>query len=354
MPLPAYRAKQSTTTTGTGTLILAAASATGRSLAAAFGAARQVQYVISWATGFEIGWGAYDGASPGSLTRATVLASSNAGALVSLPAGVKDVFVAWLPRQAENTFFTATATLAAADLGGLVVFGGGTAATLNLPAFAGVPLGASFLLLHQGVGTLTIDPAGAETINGATTLQVFAGETAEIFRTASGWTCAELGNAWRQIGASVSASAQGALVFGLPANFSRFRLEIEDCSPTAAAFAFLRYSFDGGTNYAAGASDYTTVGTVDRLAGTAPFYAAQTVLQVSDALVIGGDMFGSVEFRAQGGKRATFQTTGVNANGLTSYVGGGICAVAGTATHVLFGFGSTTIQTHRSRLLAIA
>ena len=355
MPLPAYRAKQSTSTTGTGTLILAAASATGRSFAAAFGAARRVQYAISWATGFEIGWGDYDGGTPGNLTRAIVLASSNAGALVSLPAGVKDVFIALLPRQAEPAYFSATATMAPADMGGLYVFNGSGGATLNLPAYATVPLGASFLLLHQGAGVVLVDPAGAELVNGSTTLAVFPGETAELFRTASGWTCAELGNAWRQVAASVSGSAQGAVVFALPASIQRFRLEIEDCSPAVAAQAYMRFSFDGGATYAQGATDYTVAGSIDRAAGATALYASQSILPLSDNLVAGGDMLGFVEFRATGGKRAVIQTTGAGSTGLTGLKAGGICtASAGTATHALFSFVGTNVQTHRARLLGIA
>ena len=85
MPIPAYRAKQSTDTAGTGTLVLNAAATNARSFAAAYGASsRRVMYCISWATGFEIGYGDFDGGTLGSLTRATVLASSNAGALVTL------------------------------------------------------------------------------------------------------------------------------------------------------------------------------------------------------------------------------------------------------------------------------
>ncbi len=283
-----------------------------------------------------------------------MLASSNAGALVSLPAGVKDVFVALLPRQAEVVAISGTATLAAADMGGLVLFGGGAGGTLNLPAFAGVPLGASALILHQGLGTLVLDPSGAETINALTTLNLYPGETAEIFRTATGWSCADLGNAWRQVAASVSVSAQGAVVFALPTSLQRFRLEIEDCGPTAAAQAFVRFSFDGGTTYASGASDYTVVGTVERTGGAGAFSAAQSIISISDTLVAGGDLFGWLEFRAQAGKRAVFDTTGINSTGLCHYSGGAYCgANVAAATHIIFGFSATNIQTHRVRLLGI-
>ena len=84
MPVSPLRAKQSTNTTGTGTIVLNAADANARNFQTAFGAgSRRIMYAISWATGFEIGFGDYDGGFPGNLTRVTVLKSSNSDALVT-------------------------------------------------------------------------------------------------------------------------------------------------------------------------------------------------------------------------------------------------------------------------------
>jgi hypothetical protein len=150
-------------------------------------------YAISWSTGFEIGLGDFDGGTPGNLTRATVLASSNAGALVTLPAGTKDVFAVFDPAAREVVSISATATLALADLGNAVVFTGSSAATLNLPAVATAPLGAGWLVMNGGTAALTIDPSGAETVNGAATLVLQAGQAAMVLRVASAWQAAALG-----------------------------------------------------------------------------------------------------------------------------------------------------------------
>jgi hypothetical protein len=191
MPIPAYRAKQSTDTSGTGTVVLNAAATNARSFNAAFGAsARRVMYAISWATGFELGLGDFDGGTPGSLTRATVLASSNAGALVTLPAGTKDVFAVFDPAAREVISISATATLALADLGNAVVFTGSSAASLNLPAVATAPLGAGWLVMNTGTAALTIDPNGAEQVNGAATLVLQPGQSAQVLREASAWRAA--------------------------------------------------------------------------------------------------------------------------------------------------------------------
>jgi hypothetical protein len=191
MPLPAYRAKQSTDTAGTGTIVLNAAASNARSFAAAFGASsRRVMYAISWSTGYEIGLGDFNGGTPGSLTRATVLASSNAGALVALPAGTKDVFAVFAPAAREVVSFSATATLALADLGNAAIFTGASAATLNLPAIATAPIGAGWLILNNGTAALTIDPNGAELVNGAATLVLQPGQSAQVLREASAWRAA--------------------------------------------------------------------------------------------------------------------------------------------------------------------
>ena len=194
MPIPAYRAKQSTNTTGTGTIVLNAAETNARNFSAAYGASsRRILYMIAWQTGYEFGLGDFDGGSPGSLTRATVLASSNAGALVTLPAGTKDVFAVFDPAAREVISISGTATLALADLGNAVVFTGASAATLNLPAVATAPLGAGWLVMNSGTAALTIDPNGAETINGAATLVLQAGQAAMILRVSGAWQAALLG-----------------------------------------------------------------------------------------------------------------------------------------------------------------
>lgn len=191
MPILPYRAKQSTNTTGTGTIVLNAADTNARNFSAAYGASsRRILYAISWSTGFEIGLGDFDGGTPGNLTRATVLASSNAGALVTLPAGTKDVFAVFDPAAREVVSISATATLALADLGNAVVFTGSSAATLNLPAVATAPLGAGWLVMNGGTAALTIDPSGAETVNGAATLVLQAGQSAQVLREASAWRAA--------------------------------------------------------------------------------------------------------------------------------------------------------------------
>ena len=188
MPILGYRTQQSTDTTGTGTLALNAATSAMRGFQGSFGSsARRVLYCISWATGFEIGHGQFDGGSPGALTRATVLASSNAGNPVALPAGTKDVFAVLEPSAREVLPLAAGATLSLADLGNLVVFTGAAPATLALPSVTVVPPGMGVLVRNSGTASLVVDPAGTETVNGGATVTLNPGFAAEIFNTGTGW-----------------------------------------------------------------------------------------------------------------------------------------------------------------------
>ena len=91
----ADRVKDTTTTVGTGAIVLGNIAPTGyRTFATAFAsAARQVTYCIELSAEWEVGQGEFNGTT--GLTRDTVLASSNAGALVNFSAGTKNVFLTY-------------------------------------------------------------------------------------------------------------------------------------------------------------------------------------------------------------------------------------------------------------------
>jgi hypothetical protein len=191
MPVSPLRAKQSTNTTGTGTIVLNAADANARNFQTAFGAgSRRIMYAISWATGFEIGFGDYDGGFPGSLTRATVLKSSNSDALVALPGGTKDVFPVVDPAAREVLALYHNLTLSLADLNNTAVLTGVFASTVFLPALASVPQGSGWTMINSASAALTIDPNGAELVNGASTLVLSPGQSAILFRVGSEWQAA--------------------------------------------------------------------------------------------------------------------------------------------------------------------
>lgn len=89
------RVKETTTTTGTGTVTLDGAS-TGYQSFSAIGNANTTYYCIAGqgTSEWEVGIGTYT-SSGTTLSRDTILASSNSGSAVNFSAGTKDVFVVY-------------------------------------------------------------------------------------------------------------------------------------------------------------------------------------------------------------------------------------------------------------------
>jgi hypothetical protein len=118
------RVKVSTTTTGTGTVTLGAA-AVGFQSFAIVGDGNQTYYTIAMQSGaptgeFEVGIGTVtDMAGTFTLSRDTILESSNAGSTVNFPAGTKDVFVTYPAERAVylDAAGTAVTALDVATLG---------------------------------------------------------------------------------------------------------------------------------------------------------------------------------------------------------------------------------------------
>ena len=88
------RVKETTTTTGTGTVNLAGAAVGLETFVAGIGNGNTTYYCIAEQGGaaFEIGIGTVTDATPDTLSRTTVLSSSNSDSLVDFAAGTKDVF----------------------------------------------------------------------------------------------------------------------------------------------------------------------------------------------------------------------------------------------------------------------
>jgi len=185
------RTVQTTTTTGSGTLTLIAAATNNRSFANALGSGSvTTHYCISSGANYEFGIGTYDGGSPGTLTRTTVIASSNANALVSLPAGTHDVLIPFVPGARGIRTGTGGDTLGVSAWGEAYVWTGSSAQTLStgFPA-ASVPATGSLLIINAGTDILTFDPNSTETVGGTLTQTLYPGQWLEVFRRGSNYDC---------------------------------------------------------------------------------------------------------------------------------------------------------------------
>lgn len=83
------RVQETSTTTGTGTLTLAGAVSGYQTFSSAIGNTNTTYYAIVGGTEWEVGIGTV---GAGTLTRDTILESSNGGTAVNLSAGTKNVF----------------------------------------------------------------------------------------------------------------------------------------------------------------------------------------------------------------------------------------------------------------------
>ena len=106
----ADRVQETTTTTGTGTVTLGGASSGYQSFAV-IGNGNTTYYAIvdSTSGAWEVGIGTYT-SSGTTLSRDTVLASSNSGSLVSFGSGSKNVFVTYPSERAVDTTGAQTLT----------------------------------------------------------------------------------------------------------------------------------------------------------------------------------------------------------------------------------------------------
>lgn len=124
------RVKETTTTTGTGTYNLAGTATGFRTFAAAVGNTNSTYYVVEDGTDWEVGIGTVTTGSPDTLSRDTILASSNSNAAVNWGAGTRNVFASLAAAAvllAANNLSELTSQSTARTNLGL-----GTAAVLNV------------------------------------------------------------------------------------------------------------------------------------------------------------------------------------------------------------------------------
>lgn len=138
--------------------------------------------------------------------------------------------IPWSDKSAAYTVLVADAGKAF-DLTG--------AFTLTLSAAATLAADFTFAVRNSGTGVWTIDPNGAELIDGLSTLKVYPGESFLVSCTGSGFRC--IG---RLRGALVLAGRQ--VVSGTPANIN-FTTELADAEFEAFVLEIDGASADGGT-----------------------------------------------------------------------------------------------------------
>lgn len=206
----ADRVHETSTTTGTGAFSLAGAVSSYRAFSTVMSIGDTCLYCIAnqGASEWETGLGTYSGTN--TLTRTTVIDSSNSGSIVTFSSGTKDVFLT-LPAKnsmygSQNVYFASQYAVADCDIANGIKIGGGTP-TDNATALNGLLALATStnhvtLVLDGGFAVkhgLTYPATGNFSIIGlgyGTGVFIMNGSNSDGLRSSSVVTNADYNNAW--------------------------------------------------------------------------------------------------------------------------------------------------------------
>jgi hypothetical protein len=277
MPLNvADRVRDTTTTTGTGTITLSGTSPTGYQTFSAVGNGNTTYYTINAGAQWEVGIGTYAGAGP-SLSRDTVLASSNAGALVDFAAGTKDVFCDYpastsisdgfglLPPANGGTGLTSVGTV------GNVLTSDGTVWTSSPPAAGGITyttVKTSNYTASANDGVQTDTSGGAFTVTLPATPSV--GDQVFVTDSAGSWATNNL-----------TVGRNGSTIDGLSedliCNISSVSVQFVYSGTTWDVFAQVGGAGAGVVSVAGGGTGVSTLTGYVKGSGTSPLTASATI-----------------------------------------------------------------------------
>lgn len=162
---------------------------------------------------------------------------------------------------------------------------------------------------------------------------------------------AQLGQvAWRLLSATSWTSAQTTVAFALPSGFSKYRLELNDVAPSAAALIYLRFSFDNLATVLSGSTDYLNAQNEVRGGSNSPSSVTSNAMALTGTVASGAS--GNAEISP--GSRYVLQDFVYMGNSglMARAMGGGQCVGgSGAPTHVVIGAVSANLNSGRGRLL---
>lgn len=260
------RVQETTTTTGTGTVTLAGA-VTGFQSFSVIGDGNTTYYSIAGGSEWELGIGTYT-ASGTTLSRDTVLESSNGGSLVNFSAGSKSVFCTY---PAERSMYVDGTTITPATTATLPIISGGTGS--NTAAFSGANItslnassfsSGTLAVARGGTGAATLDANNVILGNGTSAVQFVAPGTNGNVLTSNGttWTSATPAagsQGWQVLtSGTFSGTTSDTASFANSNGTYAMQAEMFITASSVTQTWGMRFSFDNGATFKSGANDYTT------------------------------------------------------------------------------------------------
>ena len=156
---------------------------------------------------------------------------------------------------------------------------------------------------------------------------------------------------WTLLQRTVVSANAGAAIFSLPARYRKFRLEYQDFAPMATASVYVRFSVDGGANYAAGGADYQSISLVAAGGVSAVNAVPNSYLSLTGNMAANVPCSGYLEFQATDSRQWLGSAFYSGTSGLGLAHVGGYLNLSGTISNVLISFVSARIAGGRVRLL---
>ncbi len=179
------------------------------------------------------------------------------------------------------TTTTNSTAFAAADCGKTFVFS--STATHTFAAAATLGNGWYVQIRNNGTGVLTLDPDGSETIDGATTLKMYPGDSCLVVCNGSLLTTIGLQDQPRVISAQ-SPSAVATVDFtGLDATHDLYQIKFDFVPQTDDVYLFLRAGTGAGPTWQSGAGAYSWGG---RIQGPAAGADTGSTIDSLDTLMV--------------------------------------------------------------------
>lgn len=256
------RVKETSTTAGTGTLTLAGAVSGFQSFSAVGNGNTTYYAIVDAATGdWEVGIGTYT-SSGTTLSRTTVLSSSNGGSLVTFAANSKDVFVTY--PSSKGVWTDASGVVTATSFGAITA----TSAALTSGTITTAPTGATDIVNKEYADSISSGLNYHQPVNYASTAAL---ATYTYNNGASG------------VGATITAVANGALSMGGGSPTATQRVLVKDEIGGNAAYNGIYTVTQAGTSLLpfilTRATDYDTSGS-----GTNEIDQGDYVLVISGTL----------------------------------------------------------------------